>query len=231
LSAILDLGCGTGRYSGALAQHFRTRVIGVDPSAKMLAEARTKVAGEVRFVRACAESLPLMQCSVEMVFMSMVFHHLNDPIRAASECHRVLRPDAIVCLRTATTEQIDSYAYVPFFPESRAILSRSLTPRRFIEATFTRAGFQQIGYDLVWSQASLNWNDYAERIARRADSVLVQLNDSEFQRGLQALRTHAAAATTDKPVIENLRLNRMLPHVLQQGRIIGLLMITSCGAM
>jgi len=30
-SMILDLGCGTGRYSGALAEHFRTRVIGVDP--------------------------------------------------------------------------------------------------------------------------------------------------------------------------------------------------------
>ena len=117
-SMILDLGCGTGRYSGALAEHFRTRVIGVDPSAKMLAVARTKANGEIRYVRACAESLPLIQCSVEMVFMSMVFHHLNDPLRAAHECHRVLRPGAMVCLRAATTDQIHRYAYVPFFPRA-----------------------------------------------------------------------------------------------------------------
>jgi ubiquinone/menaquinone biosynthesis C-methylase UbiE len=201
-SAILDLGCGTGRYSGALAEHFHTRVIGVDPSAKMLAEARMKAAGEIRYVRACAESLPFMQCSIEMVFMSMVFHHLNDPLRAARECHRVLRPGAIVCLRAATIEQIDRYAYVPFFPESRVILRRSLNPRQFIEATFVGAGFEQIGYDLVWSEAGLNWNDYTERIARRADSILVQLADSQFQSGLRALRTHAAAAAADQAVVE-----------------------------
>jgi ubiquinone/menaquinone biosynthesis C-methylase UbiE len=66
LSTILDLACGTGRYSGALAQPFRAQVIGVDPSEKMLAEARTKTTGEVRYVRACAESLPLIQSSVDM---------------------------------------------------------------------------------------------------------------------------------------------------------------------
>jgi len=201
-SAILDLGCGTGRYSEALAEHFRARVIGVDPSEKMLAQARTKATGEIRYVRACAESLPLFRCSVEMVFMSMVFHHLNDPIRAARECRGVLRPGGIVCLRAATTEQIDRYAYVPFFPESRAILRRSLNPRPFIEATFVAARFEQTGYDLVWSEAGLNWNDYAERIARRADSILLQLPDSEFQRGLERLLAHAATADANQPVVE-----------------------------
>jgi SAM-dependent methyltransferase len=37
---ILDLGCGTGRYSAAHADLFNARVIAVDPSLKMLAEAR-----------------------------------------------------------------------------------------------------------------------------------------------------------------------------------------------
>jgi len=115
LTTILDLGCGTGRYSGALAEHFRAHVIGVDPSGKMLAEASGKIAGKIGYVRACAESLPLGQESISMVFISMVFHHFDDPIRAVHECHRVLRPGATVCLRAATTEQIDQYAYVPFF--------------------------------------------------------------------------------------------------------------------
>jgi ubiquinone/menaquinone biosynthesis C-methylase UbiE len=202
LSAILDLGCGTGRYSGALAEHFHARVVAVDPSEKMLAEARTKAAGEVAYMRACAESLPLSQGSVDMVFVSMVFHHFDDPVRAAHECHRVLRPGAAVCLRAATTEQIDRYAYVPFFPESRDILRRSLNPRRFIESTFASAGFQRCEYELVWSEAGANWSYYAERIARRADSILVRLPDSEFQRGLQALRAHAAAATKHNAVVE-----------------------------
>jgi len=41
----LDIGCGTGRYSTALAAHFNAHVIAVDPSEKMLAEARKRAKG------------------------------------------------------------------------------------------------------------------------------------------------------------------------------------------
>ena len=34
-----------------------------------------------------------------------------------------------------------------------------------------------------------------------ADSILAQLNDSQFQRGLEALREHAATAAVE-PVVE-----------------------------
>ena len=46
---ILDLGCGTGRYTAALAAHFGARAVGVDPSEKMLAEARRKGGRNVSF--------------------------------------------------------------------------------------------------------------------------------------------------------------------------------------
>jgi ubiquinone/menaquinone biosynthesis C-methylase UbiE len=42
IKAILDLGCGTGRFSEALAVHFGAEVIGIDPSRKMLEQARRK---------------------------------------------------------------------------------------------------------------------------------------------------------------------------------------------
>lgn len=34
-AAILDLGCGTGRYSEILAEHFGVQVVAIDPSEKM----------------------------------------------------------------------------------------------------------------------------------------------------------------------------------------------------
>lgn len=40
--SILDLGCGTGRFSEALADRFAAQVIAVDPSKKMLERARSK---------------------------------------------------------------------------------------------------------------------------------------------------------------------------------------------
>jgi len=38
---ILDLGCGTGRFSAALRARFEAEVIGIDPSKKMLEQARS----------------------------------------------------------------------------------------------------------------------------------------------------------------------------------------------
>jgi SAM-dependent methyltransferase len=40
IRCIVDLGCGTGRFSPSLSERFAASVIGVDPSSKMLAEAR-----------------------------------------------------------------------------------------------------------------------------------------------------------------------------------------------
>ena len=55
---ILDLGCGTGRFSAGLANRFRARVVGLDPSEKMLAQARRKPGQDAVFYqRGAAEAL------------------------------------------------------------------------------------------------------------------------------------------------------------------------------
>jgi ubiquinone/menaquinone biosynthesis C-methylase UbiE len=199
---ILDVGCGTGRYSAALADRFDARVIAVDPSAKMLAEARKKPRRGVRFERAAAESLPLPNASIDMVFGSMVFHHFDDPDRAVREFQRVLRPGRHVCLRAGTTDHLESFAYVPFFPTSRGIIQESLTSRAFIEATFERAGFRLVSHELIDSEAGESWRHYADKVALRADSILAQLPEDDFAAGLAALRRYAGTAARDGAVLE-----------------------------
>ena len=202
VSRILDLGCGTGRYSNALADYFEASVVGIDPSEKMLAQARRKASARVRYERASGEAIPLGDASVDMVFISMAFHHFEHPDRAAAECRRVLRQNGTVCLRAGTMERIEDYAYVPFFPGSRSILNRVLQSQAFIESIFARARFKLVRHELVPSEAAESWNAYAERLAYRADSILVQLSDREFESGLAALREHAKTAPPDEPVTE-----------------------------
>lgn len=192
VSNILDLGCGTGRYTQALAQHFDAQTVGIDPSEKMLAAAHKKLTdSRVTYRQAPGESLPLDDASVDLVFMSMVFHHFNDPHQVARECRRVLRKGGAVCLRAGTTDDIENYAYVPFFPETRSILPTTLTSQDTLQSTFTRAGFCTEAHEIVDSPAASNWKDYAERLALRADSILIQLPDDVFKRGMTALTAHA----------------------------------------
>jgi ubiquinone/menaquinone biosynthesis C-methylase UbiE len=202
ISEIVDVGCGTGRYSAALGSHLNAHVVAIDPSEKMLAEARKKAPQRVRHERASAESLPLQDASVDLAFMSMVFHHFDDPDRAVSECRRVLRRGGTVCVRETTADYIETYPYVPFFSRSRCILNDVLPSQEFIKSIFTRAGFQLVRHDLVRSEAAESWAAYARKLGYRAISILAQLSDQEFEDGLSVLREHAATVPTREPVIE-----------------------------
>ena len=187
---VLDLGCGTGRFSEGLARRFHANVIAVDPSEKMLAIARSKSANRVRYERAGAESLPLPADSVDIVFMSMVLHHFNDPLKALSECRRVLRPGGVVCLRAGTREQSAGVRYLEFFPSTWKILERTFQSRKEIENCFRQAGFVLARHESVLSEIAANWSEYAHKVSQRADSILIQLSDEEFENGMTRLRAH-----------------------------------------
>ena len=202
IADILDLGCGTARYSAALADFFGASVVGVDPSEQMLAEAGRKAGHNVRFLRGSGEAVPLADSSVDMVFMSMVFHHFDRPQTVAGESHRVLRPGGVACLRAGVTDWIDSYPYVPFFPDTRELLNKDLQSTAFIKATFEVAGLNLAHHEIVRSAVAASWTEYAEKLAFRADSILTQLTDEVFEAGLAALGQHALGAPPDEQVIE-----------------------------
>jgi ubiquinone/menaquinone biosynthesis C-methylase UbiE len=202
LNTILDLGCGTGRFSEALAAHFNAEVIGVDPSQKMLEQAQRKLRdSRVRYESGCSEALPLANDSVDLVFMSMSFHHFTDQKLAARECRRVLREGAPVIVRTGTRERIPSYPYVEFFPESVPIMKDCLPTANFLREIFESAGFRTVSCELVIQEIAADYATYVEKISAGADSVLAQLSPTEFQTGIDAMRAHVARVT-DKPVTE-----------------------------
>jgi len=94
VTEILDLGCGTGRFSEGLAEKFDATVIGVDPSRKMLERARSKKRDyRVQYHHGQADSIPIPAHSVDVIFISMSFHHFDDKTASVHECWRVLGKD------------------------------------------------------------------------------------------------------------------------------------------
>src|SRR5437773_5048905 len=191
---ILDLGCGTGRFSTGLATHFKANLFGIDPSMKMLREAlKHRRSNSVVYLNGRAEAIPLAAASIDLIFISMIFHHLKDPHAAAEECRRVLRSQGRVCLRTSCLEKISVYPYVPFFPTSRKLLEQRLPSLEFQREVFEAASFEMLAYDVVVQEVAPNYSAYADKLAFKADSIIASLDDKEFELGLQHLRSQASA--------------------------------------
>ena len=94
---ILEVGCGTGGAVRALASQVgqQGRVIGIDASATMIAEAEKRAAGvdlPIEFRVADAHALPFPDNSFDGCYADGVFEILPDPRRALTEMVRVLRP-------------------------------------------------------------------------------------------------------------------------------------------
>ncbi|MER5479002.1 methyltransferase domain-containing protein [Streptomyces sp. NPDC002734] len=94
---VLDLGCGTGASTAALASAFpRAEIVGADASSAMLARARGRGELErVRFVHATAEELVTDDAHgpFDAVFAAYLFRNVADPDALLRGVHDLLVPD------------------------------------------------------------------------------------------------------------------------------------------
>lgn len=97
--SILDVGCGTGTLLVAVAAAANPggRLVGIEPSPEMRARAEAKAARAgiaIDLIDAPAQQLPFPDASFDVVFCTLVIHHLPDTSRqkALREMRRVLRP-------------------------------------------------------------------------------------------------------------------------------------------
>ena len=202
ISLVIDLGCGTGRFSELLAAHFGVQVIGIDPSLKMLDQARRKSAiGHVVYCQGLAEALPFRDGCADLVFMSMVYHHFTDPTAVASECHRVLRQGGYACIRNGTRES--DFPHRHFFP-LRALIESEVPSRRDIETVFAVSGFTPVVHRVVTQVTAPNWPSFIEKSALRADSFLARLSNDDFLQGMAVLRNPGDAINQNDAVTEEI---------------------------
>ncbi len=92
---ILDVGCGTGHTTRAVARHVR-EVVGLDLTEAMLEQGRRLAAEEgvtnARFERGDAEALPFPDARFDVVTCRLCAHHFPHVERAVREARRVLAP-------------------------------------------------------------------------------------------------------------------------------------------
>jgi ubiquinone/menaquinone biosynthesis C-methylase UbiE len=204
---MLDLGAGTGRFSALLADAFDARVVAVEPSAKMRAEAE-RDGSHPRVVHrdGAAGFIPASDGAFDVAFLSMVIHHVPDPAACARELYRVVKPGGLVFIRNAFSGRLDGVPHYQCFPAARAVDETRLPRVEHIRAAFGASGFEFVALDAVEQQIDPSLRDHYDRIRRRALSSFELISDAEFHEGLERMRRAVELETTPIPVLERIDL-------------------------
>lgn len=101
--SVLDVGCGTGTQAIAAKRRVGAtgQVYGIDASGEMIELAKKKATdfdADVNFQTAITEALPFPDNSFDVVFSTLMLHHLPRAAReqCAREIYRVLKPEGRV---------------------------------------------------------------------------------------------------------------------------------------
>jgi demethylmenaquinone methyltransferase/2-methoxy-6-polyprenyl-1,4-benzoquinol methylase len=89
---VLDVATGTGLVAIELAHRYGSRVVGLDRSADMLAEAARRNGAIDSLVNARAERLPFADDTFDHVTFTYLLRYVDDPAATVRELARVLKP-------------------------------------------------------------------------------------------------------------------------------------------
>ena len=119
---VLDVGCGTGALLARLRAATTRRVVGVDPSARMIDEAR-KAAPGAELARMAAEELAY-DSEFDLVVSNSALQWFRDPAGALLRFRRALRPGGRTVIQAPATAR-----YAPEFVDAMEDVARDAATR------------------------------------------------------------------------------------------------------
>jgi SAM-dependent methyltransferase len=189
--SVLEVGAGTGNYTGALtASGFS--VTALDRSPAMVEIGAHKTAA--RWILADASALPLRTRSVDAITAVNVLHHLPGCHAALAEFRRVARMGAVI--QAVVRENLETLWYRHYFPEIDQVLLPlhptlgSLVTAMF-HAGFSRVAAAKICYsgagDLTFEAARTQPHLLFDSSFRASTSGFQRLGSAGIAKGLAEL--------------------------------------------
>jgi ubiquinone/menaquinone biosynthesis C-methylase UbiE len=187
-SRILDIGCGTGRFTLPMRKRFNCRVAGADSSEEMLDKARTKdVKKTVQWDVQDIHNMTYGDGTFDAVFMSNLVHHCESPVKALNECYRVLDKNGMILVRHGSLEQISEDVTHTFFPETLPIDEARVPDIGTLERWLEKAGFAGVTTEEVEQKTCRTGEEVIKIHALKSTSVLSMISEDSFQYGMEKL--------------------------------------------
>ena len=202
VSSVLDLGGGTGRFSRLLQQLYTCPVYTIDPSVEMLKQGISRNLKGVHWLTSTAEHIPLKSRSIDLVFMSNVYHHLENHNLAVREISRVLTDKGNLVVRNGTQETDVEIAWNKFFPEAIEFDKGRIPHKQEIIDFISSHGFQFVEYTVIYQKFASSYWEYYEKISQRGLSSLLAISDEAFNAGCKRFREWVDEQPSDTPVFE-----------------------------
>ncbi len=191
----IDIACGTGNYTAALAQ-IGGHWAGIDSSEVMLSQAKER-ATEIEWRLAEASNLPFEDDAFSGAICTLAIHHFHSLDQPFREARRVLKSGAFV-LFTGLADQMRNYWLGHYFPEMMRKSIEAMPTEAHLHRSLHRAGFNRVDtfpfvvtnslQDFFLYAGKLRPEIYLNESVRHNISSFVRLCEpSELTAGLTAL--------------------------------------------
>jgi ubiquinone/menaquinone biosynthesis C-methylase UbiE len=203
----LDIGCGTGNYTIALADK-GLRFYGVEPSKQMLHEAQSRKKN-INWLLGTAEQIPTNNNTFDGAIATLTIHHWANIKKAFKEINRVLRDNGKIILFTSTPEQMKGYWLNHYFPKMCASSIIQMPSLDIIKKAATSAGLEItttekyfIKDDLQDHFLYVGKNNpelyFKEEVRKGISSFSLLANLNEVTHGLIKLRSDISSGAFNK---------------------------------
>jgi ubiquinone/menaquinone biosynthesis C-methylase UbiE len=193
---VLEVGCGTGRWLSLLRELGARVVAGLDASAEMLAQARTRLpSADLRV--GSAEQLPWTDGAFDFVLCNNAIHHFPDKLGFVAEAARVLARGGELLVIGLQPTAVERWSIYDYFEGTLERDEQRYPAVQQIEAWMAASGFEHCStrpvelIDFRWEAATA----LAEgKLERHVTSQLSLLLPEQYESGIARVREAIGAA-------------------------------------
>lgn len=203
---VIDIGCGTGRYTIPFSELNCALLVGLDKSREMLKTSITKKFN-INYLQGTVENLPIKNEKFDCIVLSQVFQWINNKERALLEINRILKKDGVFLLNTLSHKQLGELILMKYFPEILEIELKRFPDINEIREMLINSNCNKIEIMNVEEKRQYTISELVKFAEDKATSALRilenNIGNTKFRQKVGIYRENLLNTYNNNPIIEN----------------------------